>query len=197
MRRLILLGGLVALMLLAAVTVAAALAASPSPSPSMTPSASPTPSPKPTKKPSASPSPTASPSTAPSPSTSPSPSSGTTAASWNAQLRPLDAVTGSVTVQPLSAGGAMATIKVSGLDPDSEWTVDIDGGHGTVSDEQREIAFKSGAATQDRTSETVRIRLTKSELAAFRTALSNGGVIVRVTDGTAVSVADISASTTK
>lgn len=183
MRRFAFVGGVMAALVGGAVVLAAA---SPTPAPSAT----------------ARPSPAASASAAPHASATPKPTatnapkasagSGGTASSFSAQIRPLQ-ITGSATVHELSAGDGTVTLHVTGLLDAVRWTVDIDGGTIARPNEAVEIAFKSGTDVTRLATDTVRIHLTRAEMAAFMNAQKTGGVVAIVSDGSQVGFAEFAA----
>jgi hypothetical protein len=166
---------LVALLGAAVVT----LAASPSPQPSTAAHASSTP------RPSAAPS--ASPSASPSPTPSPSPSAAEP--TFHAAVQPLQ-ISGMASVVESANGTGTVTLKVAGLLDAQRWSVDIDGGTIARPYENVEIAFKTGSDLTRLATDTVRIHLTKTEMAAFLHARAHGGVVAEVSDGTRVGYAE-------
>jgi hypothetical protein len=82
------------------------------------------------------------------------------------------------------------TLRVSGMLDAQRWTVDIDGGTVALPNERIEIAFKAGADVTRLAMDTVRIHLTKTEMAAFVKARKAGGVVAVVSDGTRVGYAE-------
>jgi len=69
------------------------------------------------------------------------------------------------------------------------WTVDIDGGTVARPNEGVEIAFKTGADLTRLAMDTVRISLTRTEMAAFLKAEKSGGVVAVVSDGVRIGYA--------
>lgn len=158
-------------------------AASPAPSPSAAPQASGTPRPSaaasaaPTSSPSAKPTPSASPSTAPA------------EPSFNATVQPLE-ISGTATVVEAADKTGTVTLKLTGLVDEQRWTVDLEAGTITRPNERVEIAFKSGSDVTRLGTDTIRIRLTKAEMAAFLHARANGGAVAVVSDGTRLGYAE-------
>jgi hypothetical protein len=183
MRRFAAIGAGMALLFSGAIVLAAA-----------SPSASPASSPKPSASPRASAAPAAS--AAPTPAASAAPSSGTTASgatSFSATVRPLQ-IGGSAKVTEAKSGTGTVTLRVTGLLDAQRWTVDIDGGTIALPNERVEIAFKTGADVTRLTVDTVRIHLTKTEMAAFVKAQKAGGVVAIVSDGLRVGYAEFAGS---
>ena len=178
MRRFAFLGAAVALLFGGAVVLAAA---------------SPTPSPAATAHPAASASASATPKPATTPAPAASSTSGGTEPTFNAVIHPLE-IGGSATVAETSAGGGTVTLHVTGLLDAQRWTVDIDGGTIARPNERVEIAFKAGADVTRLTTDTVRIQLTKTEMAAFMQAQKAGGVVAAVSDGSRMGYAEFAAA---
>jgi hypothetical protein len=174
MRRFAFLGGAAAVLLGTAVALAAA---SPSPSPSAT------------AKPSATPHPSASPSPSTTPAPTTIPKTTTTEPSFSATVHPLQ-ISGSANVVEASGGTGTVTLRVTGLLDAQRWTVDIDAGTIARPNERVEIAFKTGADVTRLATDTVRIHLTKTEMAAFLKARTSGGVVAEVSDGMRVGYAE-------
>lgn len=174
MRRFLILGATLALTLAGATLVAAA---SPTPSATAHPASTPRPSPATHS--------TATPSTAPHASAAP-------VTSFTANVQPLQ-LTGTATVTETAGGSGTVTLKISGLVANQSWSVDIDGGTAALPNERADIAFKAGSQVTRLGSDTVRIQLTKSEMAAFLKARSSGGVVAMVSDGLRVAAAEFTA----
>ena len=115
-------------------------------------------------------------------SATPTPSS-STEQTFSATVHPLQ-IAGSAQVTETSAGGGTVVLRVSGLLDAVHWTVDIDGGTVGV-----EIAFKTGADLTRLAMDTVRISLTRTEMAAFLKAEKSGGVVAVVSDGVRIGYA--------
>jgi len=154
--------------------------------------ASPAPSTSPTSKPSATTAPSATSKPTASPSASPSATPATAGQVFNATVNPLQ-ISGSATVRQLSGGGATVTLTVSGLLDDQPWFVDIDGGTVARPNEGMEIAWKAGSDVMRVDSDTIRVHLTKAEMARFLKAQSTIGVVATVSDGTRVGYAEFHA----
>ena len=166
---------------------AAVLAATSSPSPAAKASPTPRPSVSATAKP------TASPSAAPSASPSASQAAQAKAEpSFSARVKPLQ-IGGMATLRELKAGGALVTLKLTGLVENERWLVDIDGGTIARPNENMEIAFRSGEQVTRLGTETIRIRLTKAEMSRFAKARRHGGVVAEVSDGTRIASAEFAA----
>jgi hypothetical protein len=176
MRRFAFLGAAAALLFSGAVVLAAA-SPSPSPSGSARPTATPTPSTPPSSTPSA----------APNGATKASPSGST----FSAQIQPVQ-ISGSATVSQ-TKNGAEVILRVTGLMDAQRWTVDIDGGTLARPNERIEIAHKTGLDVTRLASDTVRIHLTSSEMAAFLRAEKSGGVVALVSDGSRLGAAEFTA----
>jgi hypothetical protein len=172
-------GAIVVLLFGGAVVLAAA---SPAPSPSSAANASGSPAATATPRPSASP--TAKP--APSASTAPA------EPSFTSTVKPLE-ITGTATVVESSADTGTVTLKVSGLLDAQRWSVDIDGGTVARPNEAVEIAFKSGADITRLASDTIRVHLTKTEMARFMRAEKSGGVVAEISDGVRIGYAEFQA----
>ena len=144
----------------------------------------------------------------PAPSTPPSPavtggSSGTTGttgsstatstSSWSAQVHPLDAVTGGLTVQRRSDGTGVLTLKLDGMRREADWSVDVDGGTAAHPVEPDEIAERSGADVARSGADTLAIQLTKAEMDAFSKDQAKVGIVVSISDGTRRAVATLPA----
>jgi hypothetical protein len=172
MNRLALVAAAAATLLVAGVAVAAA-------NPSASPSAS--------ARPSASAQPSSS------PSASASPNATTTRPTFTAKVRPLQ-IRGSARIVETAAGGATVTLRLTGLVDDQRWRVDIDGGTVSMPNDSVEIAQKAGSDVTRLSTDTIRIRLTKAEMAAFLKARSHGGVVAEVSDGTRVGYAEFAGS---
>ena len=173
MRRFGLLGAIGALVLGGAVV----MAASPSPSPSASPTA----------HPSATPKPSASPTASPSASTS-SKSTGTKI--WVANIQPVN-VTGRASVHRESNGTGVITLRLTGLVNELPWTVDVDGGTVAIPDELTGIDFMSGNEVDRVGMDTIRVHLTKADMATFIRTQRREGVVIFVSDGTRLSAAQI------
>jgi hypothetical protein len=176
MRRFAVPGAILALLMGGAVVIAAA-----SPSPSPTASASPRASASPTPTATATPSPSGSPSQSPS------------AHTFMSKVQPLQ-IAGTATVREAASGAGTIRLRVTGLLDAERWSVDIDGGTIARPNERDEIAFKSGADVTRLATDTVRIHLTKAEMASFLKARAKGGVVAEVSDGTRVGYAAFTAS---
>jgi hypothetical protein len=176
MRRFAFLGAAAALLFSGAVVLAAA-SPSPSPSGSARPTATPTPSTPPSSTPSAAPG-----------ATKASPSGST----FSAQIQPVQ-ISGSATVSQ-TKNGAEVILRVTGLMDAQRWTVDIDGGTLARPNERIEIAHKTGLDVTRLASDTVRIHLTSSEMAAFLRAEKSGGVVALVSDGSRLGAAEFTAA---
>lgn len=83
---------------------------------------------------------------------------------------------------------------MTGLLDAQRWTVDIDAGTIARPNEGVEIASKAGADVTRLTMDTVRIHLTKTEMAAFAKAQKAGGVVAIVSDGLRVGYAEFAGS---
>ena len=159
------LGAGMALLLGAVVVTAASPAPSPSPRPSASPGASSAPvSPAAPTKPSA------------------------TQPSFTAQVQPLQ-LAGSATVAELKGGVGTMTLKLSGLLGDQRWTVDVEAGTVALPNERIEIAVRSGNQVNRLGTDTIRIHLTRAEMAAFLEAQKSGGAVAIVSDGARVGYA--------
>ena len=97
-------------------------------------------------------------------------------------------------VRRLSNGDGTIRLKLTGLVNELPWTVDVDGGTTARPDESHEIAFKSGDEVVRIASDSIRIHLTKAEMAAFVRAQRREGVVIMVSDGTRLSAAEIAKS---
>ena len=97
-------------------------------------------------------------------------------------------------VAETSTGAGTVTLHITGLLDADHWTVDIDGGTIARPNEQVEIAFKAGTDVTRLTTDTVRIHLTKTEMAAFMKAQKSGGVVAVVSDGTRLGYAEFAAA---
>jgi len=120
-------------------------------------------------------------------SATPTPSS-STEQTFSATVHPLQ-IAGSAQVTETSAGGGTVVPRVSGLLDAVHWTVDIDGGTVARPNEGVEIAFKTGADLTRLAMDTVRISLTRTEMAAFLKAEKSGGVVAVVSDGVRIGYA--------
>lgn len=158
-------------------------AAGPTPSPSAAPHATSTPRPSAA----ASMAPTSSPSAKPSPSVNPSNTSAAT--SFSATVKPLQ-ISGTATVAEAANRTGTVTLKLTGLVDEQRWTVDIEAGTIARPNERVEIAFKSGSEVTRVGTDTVRIHLTKAEMAAFLHARTHGGVVAVVSDGARLAYAE-------
>ena len=117
------------------------------------------------------------------------------ATTWSAAIKPIDVTTGTATVAQAANGTGTLTVKLAGLRPDVRWTVDVDGGAlGAPDSTRREIAFRSGMGVEKVSTDTVRVQLTKAEMARFLRDRSSVGVVVHVSDGMSQSAATFSAS---
>ncbi len=181
MRQFAFLGGAAAVLFSGAVVLAAA---GPTPSPSATahPAASPTASPTPR------------PSTAPKASTTPAATglTSTTEPSFNAQIQPLQ-ISGTATITEATDATGSMTLRVTGLLDAQHWSVDVDGGTIALPNERLEIASKAGVDVTRLATDTVRIHLTKTEMAAFLKAQKGSGVVAVVSDGSRVGYAEFAA----
>ncbi len=92
------------------------------------------------------------------------------------------------------SGTGTVTLRVTGLLDAQRWTVDIDAGTIARPNEGVEIASKAGADVTRLTMDTVRIHLTKTEMAAFAKAQKAGGVVAIVSDGLRVGYAEFAGS---
>jgi hypothetical protein len=180
MRTFGLLGVLGALIL----TGAVAMAASPSPSPAVSAS------PRPSATPHASATPRAS--AAPKASASPASSalSAPSANQWQATIQPLN-VAGKASVRKLANGIGVIDLRLTGLVNEQPWTVDVDGGTAARPAENMEVAFKAGSDVQRISADTIRIHLSRTEMATFMKAQRKEGVVILVSDGTRLSAAEI------
>ena len=125
-------------------------------------------------------------------SATPTPSS-STEQTFSATVHPLQ-IAGSAQVTETSAGGGTVVLRVSGLLDAVHWTVDIDGGTVARPNEGVEIAFKTGADLTRLAMDTVRISLTRTEMAAFLKAEKSGGVVAVVSDGVRIGYAQFGAA---
>lgn len=173
MRRFGLLGAIGALVLGGAVV----MAASPSPSPSASPTA----------HPSATPKPSASPTASPSASTS---TKSTATKIWVANIQPVN-VTGRASVHRETNGTGVITLRLTGLVNELPWTVDVDGGTVAIPDELTGIDFMSGNEVDRVGMDTIRVHLTKADMATFIRTQRREGVVIFVSDGTRLSAAQI------
>ena len=118
----------------------------------------------------------------------PAPSAGSSALSaapaqvFRAQVNPLQ-ITGTASVKELANGGGVMTLTLSGLLDARRWSVDVEAGTIAQPNERVEIAFRAGADVSRLASDTIRIQLTKAEMAAFLKAEAHGGVVAVVSDG--------------
>ena len=173
MRRFGFLGAIGALVLGSAVV----MAASPSPSPSASPTA----------HPSATPKPSASPTASPSASTS---TKSTATKIWVANIQPVN-VTGRASVHRETNGTGVITLRLTGLVNELPWTVDVDGGTVAIPDELTGIDFMSGNEVDRVGMDTIRVHLTKADMATFIRTQRREGVVIFVSDGTRLSAAQI------
>jgi hypothetical protein len=118
-------------------------------------------------------------------------------ATWQATLRPLNAVTGTASVQALADGRGLLTVKLMGLRADAVWKVDIDGGLPDQAKQPKhpEIALISGDDFTRVSSDTLNVRLTAAQMTRFTAEQKADGVTIRVSDGRDVSIATIAAGT--
>ena len=171
MRRFAILGAGMALMLGAVVVAAASPTPSPSPRPSASPGASAAP---------------VSPAAPVTPATPNKPTA--TQPTFTAQVQPLQ-LAGSATVAELKGGVGTMTLKLSGLLGEQRWTVDVEAGTVALPNERIEIAFRSGEQVTRLGTDTIRIHLTRAEMAAFLKAQKSGGAVAIVSDGARVAYA--------
>ncbi len=167
MRKLSMLGAIAALLLGAAATMAA------SPPPGTQPSTTPS---------------------KPAPSTLSASQPASTQSSWTAQVQPLRAVTGSVTVAKNADGTGLVTLKLDGMGRNAAWIVDVDGGTIARPNERDEIASKRGDDVARTGADTLTVKLTAAEMRAFLRDQAKVGVVVFVHDGSRISAAAIPAA---
>lgn len=127
----------------------------------------------------------------PSPTTTAPNTSAATEPTFTAQVQPLQ-VSGSATVAELSGGEGTVTLKLTGLLSERRWTVDIDAGTIARPNERVEIASRAGDEVTRMGTDTVRIHLTRTEMAAFLRARKAGGAVAIVSDGARVGYAAFS-----
>jgi hypothetical protein len=140
-----------------------------------------------------SPSPAAS-SPAPSPAATTTPAApAAPAASWNASLAPVQ-ISGSATVSQLADGKGQLTLTVNGLLNETGWVVTVYQGTLDRPLWRDRIALKQGDDIQVVAPDTIRVLLTKAEMAAFMKAQTSPGVVVFVSNGTRLSAGTFAAS---
>jgi hypothetical protein len=117
----------------------------------------------------------------------------TTATSWSAKVRPLDAVTGGLTVSRATDGTGVLTLKLDGMRQDAAWSVDVEGGTAARPIETDEIAERSGADVVRTGTDTLTIHLTRAEMDAFVKDQAKSGIVVSISDGSRQAVATLPA----
>jgi len=83
------------------------------------------------------------------------------------------------------------TLKLTGLVNELPWTVDVDGGTVAIPDELTGIDFMSGNEVDRVGMDTIRVHLTKADMATFVRTQRREGVVIFVSDGTRLSAAQI------
>jgi hypothetical protein len=176
MRRFALLSSIGALVVGAGVVMAATPPASPAPTTGSPAAASATATPAPT-------------------STGQAAAGAQSTATWQASLKPLNAVTGTARIKAMADGRGLLTVKLMGLRAYAVWTVDVDGGLPDQSQPPKhpEIALVAGSDFTRVSSDTLNVRLTAAQMKRFTAEQKADGVTIRVSDGRDISIATIAA----
>jgi hypothetical protein len=190
MNKVAIVGGTLAVFVVAAVAMAAG------PTPSTSPTASPIGSPMA----SSSPIPTKAPTQTASPSATPMPSSSAGSAAtpaqqktWTSDVNPVD-IQGTATLTQNSDGTGTLLLQLTGIVNETNWTVDVEPGAIQHPNDSNTIAFKQGSDVQKVAPDKIQVQLTKSEMDDFHHALgaNPNGVTIFVSDGHRLSAATLS-----